>query len=83
MRILTDDAEFVALQKTIGAAGILSKDPHISMIGGNQVSLACIFRLRNYSRIAAIEMSIKWRAPTHHGTVWVFRPIVTTDSGLS
>jgi predicted nucleic acid-binding protein len=54
-----NDAEFVALEETIGAAGILSKDPHIRMMGGNQISLECIFYLRNYSRNAAIEMTIK------------------------
>lgn len=54
-----DDAEFVALQKTIGAVGIVSEDQHIPMMGGMPVSLACIFYLRDYSRNAAIEMSIK------------------------
>jgi predicted nucleic acid-binding protein len=54
-----DDAPFVALQRTINAAGILSKDPHITAMGGHQVSLDCIFYLRDYSRNTAIEMSIK------------------------
>jgi predicted nucleic acid-binding protein len=54
-----DDAPFVALQRTIDAAGILSKDPHITAMGGHRVSLDCIFYLRDYSRNSAIEMSIK------------------------
>ena len=54
-----DDAEFVALEKTIKADGVLSKDPHISTMGGNQVSLDFVFHLRNYSRTTAIEMNIK------------------------
>lgn len=54
-----DDAPFVALQRTIDAAGILSKDPHITAMGGHRVSLDCIFYLRDYSRSVAVEMSIK------------------------
>lgn len=54
-----DDAPFVALEKTIDAIGILSRDPHITKMGGNTVPLKCIFYLRDYSRHAAIEMSIK------------------------
>lgn len=54
-----DDAEFVALQKTIGANGVLSNDAHISMMGGTAVSIDCVFFLRDYSRSTAIEMSIK------------------------
>jgi predicted nucleic acid-binding protein len=54
-----DDAPFVALEKTIDAAGILSRDSHIAKMGGSTVPLKCIFYLRDYSRHAAIEMSIK------------------------
>lgn len=54
-----DDAEFVALQQTLGADGVLSKDPHIAAMGGNKVSLDCIFYLKNYSRTAAVELNIK------------------------
>lgn len=54
-----DDAEFVALQQTLGADGVLSKDAHIAAMGGNKVSLDCIFYLRDYSRTAAIELNIK------------------------
>ncbi len=54
-----DDAEFVALQQTIGADGVLSKDAHIAAMGGNKVSLDCIFYLRDYSRTAAVELNIK------------------------
>ena len=54
-----DDAEFVALEKMLGADGVLSKDRHISMMGGNRISLDCVFRLRNYSRAAAVELNIR------------------------
>jgi predicted nucleic acid-binding protein len=54
-----DDADFVALAQTIAAAGVFSKDGHIGLMGGNQISIACITHLRNYSRSAAIELNIK------------------------
>ncbi|WP_426336998.1 hypothetical protein ACN9MY_06225 [Pseudoduganella sp. R-31] len=54
-----DDAEFVALQKTIGATGVLSNDAHIPLMGGTPITIDCVFLLRDYSRSTAIEMSIK------------------------
>lgn len=54
-----DDASFVALAQTIAAAGVISKDRHIAMMGGNQISIECITHLRNYSRATAIELNIK------------------------
>ncbi|PJA23604.1 MAG: hypothetical protein COX57_12895 [Alphaproteobacteria bacterium CG_4_10_14_0_2_um_filter_63_37] len=54
-----DDAEFVALEQTIGAAGVISKDRHIGLMGGNQISVECITHLRNYSRSTSIELNIK------------------------
>jgi predicted nucleic acid-binding protein len=54
-----DDADFLALAETIGASGVISKDRHIAMMGGNQISIACITYLREYSRAAAIELNIK------------------------
>jgi predicted nucleic acid-binding protein len=54
-----DDAEFVALAQTINAAGVFSKDRHISQMGANQISVECITYLRNYSRATAIELNIK------------------------
>jgi len=54
-----DDAEFVALEQTIGASGVISKNSDIRLMGGNQISVECITYLRNYSRAAAIEMNIK------------------------
>jgi predicted nucleic acid-binding protein len=54
-----DDAEFLALAQTISAAGVISKDRHISLMGGNQISVQCITYLRNYSRATAIELNIK------------------------
>lgn len=54
-----NDAEFVALEQTIGASGVISKDRHIGQMGGNHISVTCITHLRNYSRSTAIEMNIK------------------------
>lgn len=54
-----DDADFVALEKTISANGIFSKDKHIGIMGGNQISIQCIGHLRNYSRAKSIELNIK------------------------
>ena len=54
-----DDADFVALAQTISAAGVLSKDKHIAMMGGNQISVKTIASLRGYSRATAIELTVK------------------------
>lgn len=54
-----DDADFIALAQSIDAAGVISKDRHIRMMGGNQISVECVTYLRNYSRATAIEMNIK------------------------
>jgi predicted nucleic acid-binding protein len=54
-----DDADFIALAQSIGAAGVISKDRHIKMMGGNQISVECVTYLRNYSRATAIELNIK------------------------
>jgi predicted nucleic acid-binding protein len=54
-----NDAEFIALEQTIGASGVISKDRHIGQMGGNHISVTCITHLRNYSRSTAIELNIK------------------------
>lgn len=54
-----DDAPFVALAQSISASGVLSKDKHISMMGGNTISIDCIAHLRSYSRSTALELNIK------------------------
>ncbi|TAL53820.1 PIN domain-containing protein [Pandoraea sp.] len=54
-----DDADFVALEKEIPAAGTITKDKHIRAMGGNQISINCIVHLRNYSRATVIELNIK------------------------
>lgn len=54
-----DDADFIALAQTIAAAGVVSKDKHIAMMGGNSISIECVTHLRNYSRDTAIELNIK------------------------
>lgn len=54
-----DDADFVALEQAMSASGVFSKDKHIAMMGGNQISIATIASLRGYSRATAIELTIK------------------------
>lgn len=54
-----DDADFIALAQTIAAAGVVSKDKHIAMMGGDSISVEFITHLRNYSRDTAIELNIK------------------------
>jgi predicted nucleic acid-binding protein len=54
-----DDAEYIALEQTMGAAGVISKNHDIRLMGGNQVSVTCITHLRNYSRSTSIELNIK------------------------
>lgn len=75
-----DDAEFVALEKTLCADGVLSKDAHISMMGGNRVSLDCVFRLRDYSRTTAVELNI--RVAGAHFAIVGFAGIRACISGL-
>lgn len=54
-----DDAEYIALEQTIGASGVISKNHDIRLMGGNQISITCITHLRNYSRSTSIELNIK------------------------
>lgn len=54
-----DDAEYIALERTIGASGVISKNHDIRLMGGNQISVVCITHLRNYSRATSIELNIK------------------------
>jgi len=54
-----DDADFVALAKQIAAMGIISKDPHIGLMGGNQLSFDIILSFRDFARSKAIELHLK------------------------
>lgn len=54
-----DDAEYIALEQTIGAFGVISKNHDIRQMGGNQISVTCITHLRNYSRATSIELNVK------------------------
>lgn len=54
-----DDAEYIALEQTMGASGVISKNHDIRQMGGNQISITCITHLRNYSRSTSIELNIK------------------------
>lgn len=54
-----DDAEYIGLERSMGASGVISKNHDIRIMGGNQISVTCITHLRNYSRATAIELNIK------------------------
>lgn len=54
-----DDAVFIALAQAIEAAGVVSNDQHIEMMGGKKISVDFIFSLRDYSRATAVELNIK------------------------
>jgi len=58
-RVDPDDAEFAALEKSIGADGVISKDDHLRRMGAKVISPQCIIHLRDYSRSAAIELNIR------------------------
>lgn len=54
-----DDAFFVALAEDISAHGVITKDRHIEMMGGNWITIECVTNLRDYSRAIAVNMNIK------------------------
>jgi len=54
-----DDADFVALAKQISALGVVSKDPHVAQMGGNQLCFDILFSFRDFARSKAIELNIK------------------------
>ncbi|TLS66188.1 PIN domain-containing protein [Mariprofundus erugo] len=54
-----DDAFFVALAEDISAHGVITKDRHIEMMGGNWITVECVTSLRDYSRAIAVSMEIK------------------------
>ena len=54
-----DDAFFIALAELVAANGVVSKDNHIEMMGGNRITVECVASLRDYSRAVAINMNIK------------------------
>ncbi|MFN3714472.1 MAG: PIN domain-containing protein [Alcanivoracaceae bacterium] len=53
------DADYLALAETISANGILSRDKDIAAMGGSVVSMEVVGLLRDYSRAAAVEFTIK------------------------
>jgi len=54
-----DDAFFIALAELVEANGVVSKDNHIEVMGGNRITVECVASLRDYSRAIAINMNIK------------------------
>jgi hypothetical protein len=54
-----DDAVFLALAEAVQAVGVISKDRHIAMMGGQTISVDFVLSLRDYSRAAAIELNIR------------------------
>jgi len=54
-----DDAPTVALAETLSACGILSKDSDIGAMGGALIPVEFILEVREYSRKAAVSLSIR------------------------
>lgn len=54
-----NDLPFVSLYGQVGAAAVISKDPHISAMGAPTVKLDVIIQLRDYSRSKSVEVTIK------------------------
>ena len=54
-----DDLPFVELARHIGAIGVLSDDRHITRMGGTRLTLDFVLSVRDYSRSAAIDLTIR------------------------
>ena len=52
------DVPYVALQETLCAAAILSRDKDIDQLGGNKVGLEFVLSVRSYARAATIAVGI-------------------------
>ncbi len=53
------DVPYVALQETLCAAAILSRDKDIDRLGGNKVGLEFVLSVRSYARAATIVVGIR------------------------
>jgi predicted nucleic acid-binding protein len=53
------DIPYVALQRTISAQAILSRDKDIDALGGNRVDLEFVLSLRSYARAASYSVGIR------------------------
>lgn len=53
------DTPYVALQKSIEAVAVLSRDKDIDALGGNRVTLEFVFAVRTYARAASIAVGIR------------------------
>ena len=53
------DAPYVALQRSISAAAILSDDKDIDQLGGKRVSLEFVLVVRSYARTASFAVGIR------------------------
>lgn len=54
-----DDAPTIALAEIIGAIGIFTKDTDIAAMGGTCIPISFILEARNYSRQAALNVTIQ------------------------
>lgn len=54
-----DDAPTLALADMLGACGILTRDRDIAAMGGNAISIGFLLEARDYSRKAAVSVSIQ------------------------
>jgi predicted nucleic acid-binding protein len=53
------DVPYVALQETLCAAAILSRDKDIDQLGGNKVGLEFVLSVRSYARAATVVVGIR------------------------
>ena len=53
------DVPYVALQETLCAAAILSRDKDIDQLGGNKVGIEFVLSVRSYARAATIVVGIR------------------------
>lgn len=53
------DVPYVALQRTIAAAAVLSRDKDIEALGGKRVTLEFVFAVQSYARAASYAVGIR------------------------
>lgn len=53
------DVPYVALQKSIAAAAVLSRDKDIEALGGKRVTLEFVFAVQSYARAASYAVGIR------------------------
>ena len=55
------DVPYVETYLAVGAAAILTNDPHLTRMGARTVRFELGIAMRDYARAASIELTLKWR----------------------